>query len=440
MNYNIALVSLGCPKNLVDSEVMLKILNDNPKYNIVDKLDIADIVIINTCGFIESAKQESINTIIEIGNYKKTKKCKAIIAAGCLSERYNKELLNLLPELDAVIGTGDYKNINYIVNKVLQKEKVLLYGNQEKVDIDIMDRYIQTGSHTAYLKIAEGCDNKCTYCAIPFIRGKYRSRKFEKIIDDANELAKNGIKEVILIAQDTTMYGKDLYNQLKLPQLLKEIASVEGIEWIRLMYTYPDKFSDALINVIASEDKICKYLDIPIQHASNHMLKCMGRHISKGDIIDLIDKLRKKIPNIALRTSLIVGFPGESEEDFQELLNFIKVIKFDRLGVFTFSREEGTPAYKMKNQIEENEKIKRKEIIMETQMDISLNNNTKFIGKTLRVLTEGYENGNYFGRSYRDAPEIDGIVYFNSSKHINKGEFYDVLINNALEYDLIGEN
>lgn len=436
---NVALISLGCPKNLVDSEVMLKILYES-NYKLIKEPNLADIIIINTCGFIESAKQESINTIIEMAQYKISGRCKVLIATGCLSERYNKELLDELPELDAVIGTGDYTSIDRIINQTLLGEKVLLYGNQGTLNINNIDRYIQRGNYTAYLKIAEGCDNKCTYCVIPSIRGNYRSRRFEDILKEAHILAEKGIKEIIVIAQDITMYGKDLYGKFKLPQLLKKIASIEGIEWIRLMYTYPDEFNDELISVIASEDKICKYLDIPIQHASNHILKRMGRRTSKENIYNLINKLKREVPCIALRTSLIVGFPGENEEDLEELLDFIKEVKFDRLGVFTYSREEDTPAYDMSDQIDYEVKLKRQEMIMMTQMEISLEKNVQFVGKTLRVLVEGFEDGQYFGRSYRDAPEIDGLVYFSSKQSIDTGEFCDVLITEALEYDLLGEN
>lgn len=439
MAYNVSLISLGCPKNLVDSEVMLKIIGNNKKYKVVDKLNEADIIIINTCGFIENAKQESINTIIEIGNYKKKGKCKAIIAAGCLTERYNKELMKLLPELDAVIGTGDYKNIGSVIDKVLENEKVILFGNQEKIDIEVLDRVINKENPSMYVKIAEGCDNRCTYCAIPFIRGRYRSRSMENIVKEVYFLARNGIKEIILIAQDTTMYGRDIYGKSKLPELLRKISSIEGIEWIRLMYTYPDRFSNELIDVIASEDKVCKYIDIPIQHASDRILKLMGRHITKKGILSLVEKLRDKIPNITIRTSLIVGFPGESESDFQELMDFIKEVKFDRLGVFTYSKEEGTYAYNMENQIEDKEKIKRQEMIMEAQMEISLRKNNELIGKTLKVFTEKHESGCYYGRCYRDAPEVDGFVCFKSNTHINNGEFCNVLINEATEYDLLGE-
>jgi len=439
LTYDVSLISLGCPKNLVDSEVMLKIIENNRKYKVVDKLDKANVIIINTCGFIENAKQESINTIIEIGNYKKKGKCKAIIAAGCLAERYNKELMELLPELDAVIGTGDYKNIDCVIDKVLKNEKVILFGNQERVDIEVLDRVINKEAPSMYVKIAEGCDNRCTYCAIPFIRGRFRSRSMENIVKEVYFLARNGIKEIILIAQDTTMYGRDIYGKSKLPELLREISTVEEIEWVRLMYTYPDRFSNELIDVIASEDKVCKYIDMPIQHANDRILKLMGRHITKKEILSLVERLRDRVPNITIRTSLIVGFPGESELDFKELMDFIKEVEFDKLGVFTYSREEGTYAYNMKSQIKDKEKIKRQEIIMEAQMEISLKKNTEFIGKTLKVLTEKYEDGCYYGRCYRDAPEIDGSVCFKSDIHINNGEFCNVLINGATEYDLLGE-
>ena len=439
MTYDVSLISLGCPKNLIDSEVMLNIIGNNKKYKVIDKLDEANVIIINTCGFIESAKQESINTIIEIGNYKKTGKCKAIIAAGCLTERYNKKLMELLPELDAVIGTGDYKNIDFVMDKVLENKKVILYGNQEKVDIEVLDRVINKKIPSMYVKIAEGCDNKCTYCAIPFIRGRYRSRSVESILEEVSLLARNGIKEIILIAQDTTVYGKDLYGETRLPELLRKISAIEEIEWVRLMYAYPDRFSDELIDVIATEDKVCKYIDIPIQHANDRILKLMGRHITKRRILSLVERLRDRIPDITIRTSLIVGFPGERKSDFQELMDFIKEVEFDRLGVFTYSREEGTYAYNMENQIREEEKIRRQERIMEMQMSISLKKNTEFIGKTLKVLIEKYEDGYYYGRCYRDAPEVDGSVCFKSNKHMDDGEFCNVLINKASEYDLLGE-
>ncbi|SHJ29830.1 30S ribosomal protein S12 methylthiotransferase RimO [Lutispora thermophila] len=435
---HVAMISLGCAKNLIDSEVMLNILKDG-KYEITNDPYLADIIIINTCGFIEKAKQESINTIIEMGQYKENGKCKLLIAAGCLAERYKDELLKEMPELDSVIGTGDYKSIIEVIEKSLKGQKVSLYGHQDKVNIDKLDRYFSTQGSTAYIKIAEGCDNKCTYCIIPSLRGRYRSRKFEEILAEAELLASKGIKELIVIAQDTSVYGRDLYNKLMLPELLKAMAQINGIEWIRLLYTYPDEFNDDLIRVMANEEKICKYVDIPIQHGSNKILKLMGRNTTKEKILSLINRLRKEIPDITIRTTFIVGFPGEDEKDFEELVEFVKKVRFDRMGVFTYSREEDTPAYKLPNQIDEETKLHRHDILMSVQMDISYGKNLNFIGKKLKVLTEGYEDGQYIGRTYRDAPEIDGLVYFTSNYEIKIGEFADVFITDATDYDLLGE-
>lgn len=438
MSFKVALVSLGCSKNLVDSEVMLNILSSN-QYKLTQNTSEADIIIVNTCGFIESAKQESVDNIIELGQYKETGNCKVLIASGCLAERYKEDLMTEMPELDAVIGTGDYKNILEVIESAMAGSKVVKFGNQETVDIHELPRVISTTAASAYLKIAEGCDNRCTYCIIPTLRGKYRSRKFEDIIKEAKQLAQQGIKELNVIAQDTTRYGKDLYGHYRIAELLEELSKIEGIEWIRLLYSYPDEFDEALINVIASNEKICKYLDIPIQHASNDILKKMGRRTTKEDITALISSLRKRIPNVVLRTSLIVGFPGETEEAFKELVDFVKEIRFDRLGVFTYSREEDTPAFNMKDQLEQDVKLKRQERIMLLQSDISLDNNHRTVGKILKVLVEGKEGKKYVGRSYKDAPEIDGNVFFASSQKHNPGDFTFVKINEASEYDLIGE-
>ncbi len=438
LNLNVALVSLGCSKNLIDSEVMLNILASN-KYNLTKNVEDADIIIVNTCGFIESAKQESIDNIIELGQLKKNGKCKVLIASGCLAERYKEELLNEMPELNAVIGTGDYKNILEVIESALQGNKVVMFGNQENVDIYDLPRVISTTASSTYLKIAEGCDNRCTYCIIPKLRGKYRSRRFEDIVEEAKLLAKQGIKELNIIAQDTSRYGKDLYGEYKISELLQEISNIEGIEWIRLLYTYPDEFDDKLINVIASNDKICKYLDIPVQHASNRILKRMGRRTTNEEVLELIKKLRRMIPDITLRTSLIVGFPGESEDDFKELVDFVKEVKFDRLGVFNYSREEDTPAYEMEAQIDDEIKLKRQERIMLLQSDISYDKNQLMIGKTLKILVEGTEQNKYYGRSSKDAPEIDGIVFFASKDMLKPGDFTYVKITEASEYDLMGE-
>lgn len=438
MSLKVAVVSLGCSKNLVDSEVMMKSILNN-EYEITNSAEIAEIIIINTCGFIESAKQESIDTILEMSDYKKSGKCKVLIATGCLAERYKDELIKELPELDAVIGTGDYKNVAEVINQALQGEKVVLYGHQEMIDIDSLPRHISSFGASSYLKIAEGCDNRCSYCIIPTLRGKYRSRRMSDILEEAKELSKNGIKEVNIIAQDITRYGIDLYKSFKLSELLIKLTEIDGIEWIRLLYSYPDEFDDELIEVIAREDKICKYLDIPIQHSSNSILKKMGRRSSREKIIQLIEKLRKRIPDIVLRTTLIVGFPGETEKDFSELYDFVAKMKFNRLGVFAYSREEDTPAYDMPNQIEESIKQERLEKIMLLQKDISEKYNKGLIGKTLKVLVEGASDNGYFGRSFMDAPEIDGKVYFKSDKNIIPGDFCHIIIKRAYEYDLVGE-
>ncbi len=438
MKLKAAIVSLGCSKNLVDSEVMVQsILNDN--YEITNDASIAEIIIINTCGFIEGAKQESIDTILEMSEYKNNGKCKVLIASGCMAERYKEELMKELPELDAVIGTGDYKDITEVIQKTLQGEKIVRYGHQELVDIDKLPRRISTFGASAYLKIAEGCDNRCSYCIIPTLRGRYRSRRLEDILAEAKELSRNGIKELNIIAQDITRYGIELYGKYRLRELLKELAAIEGIEWIRLLYSYPDEFSDELIDTIAEEEKICKYLDIPIQHASNGILKKMARRSSKEKILELIGKLRTSMPDIVLRTSLIVGFPGETEKDFKELYDFVSEVKFNRLGVFTYSREEDTAAHDFPNQVEEEVKQERLEKIMLLQKDISQENNRKLIGRTIKVLIEGFSEGKYFGRSYMDAPEIDGKVYFKSSKDLIPGDFCNVTVKQAYEYDLVGE-
>jgi ribosomal protein S12 methylthiotransferase len=433
-----AVVSLGCSKNLIDSEVMVQsILDDN--YEITDDARVADIIIVNTCGFIEDAKQESIDTILEMSGYKDTGKCKVLIASGCMAERYREELMKELPELDAVVGTGDYKDITDVIQRALQGEKVIRYGHQELVDISKLPRKISTFGASAYLKIAEGCDNKCSYCIIPTLRGRYRSRRLEDILEEARELSANGIKELNIIAQDTTRYGIDLYGKYRLSELLKELAAIEGIKWIRLLYSYPDEFNDELINTIVKEEKICKYLDIPIQHASNRILRKMARRSSREKILELIDKLRLSIPDVVLRTTLIVGFPGETDKDFEELYDFVSEVKFNRLGVFAYSREENTPAHDMPNQVDESVKQERLEKIMLLQKKISRENNKKLVGRTLKVLIEGISHGEYFGRSYMDAPEIDGKVYFKSDKDLIPGDFCSVIVKKAYEYDLMGE-
>lgn len=441
VNEKVYLETLGCSKNQVDSEIMLGILNKYG-FDLTHNSSDAEIIIINTCGFIESAKKESIDTIIELGELKKTGDCKVLIVTGCLTQRYSKELSEEIPEVDAFLGTTNFNEIADIVNNIIGTGERIV--STASIDKDVpydLPRILTSPSYTAYLKIAEGCDNLCTYCIIPKLRGKYRSRPLEKIVDEAKNLAKTGVKELIVIAQDITRYGLDLYGNYQLVKLLKELAQIKELKWIRLQYAYPDIISDELIDVIADNEKICKYIDIPIQHCNNEILKMMNRRTTKEHIVDVIGKLRSKIPNISIRTSLISGFPGETDEQFSELYDFVKDIEFDRLGVFTYSREEDTAAAKLPNQISEDIKEDRRDKIMLLQRDISLKKNMDKTGKIYDILIEEkVENENvYVGRTQFDAPEIDGVVYISSDSRINIGEFVRAKIIDALEYDLIGE-
>jgi ribosomal protein S12 methylthiotransferase len=441
VNEKVYLETLGCSKNQVDSEIMLGILSKHG-FDLTPDNTNAEIIIINTCGFIESAKKESIDTIIEFGQLKATGACKVLIVTGCLTQRYSKELSEEIPEVDAFLGTTNFDEIAEIINRILGTGKRVV--STASIDKDVpydLPRILTSPSYTAYLKIAEGCDNYCTYCIIPKLRGKYRSRPLEKIIDEAKKLARDGVKELIVIAQDITRYGFDLYGSYQLVKLLEELNKINGFEWIRLQYAYPDIISDELIDVIAKSEKICKYLDIPIQHCNNEILKKMNRTTTKENIINVIDKLRKKIPDIAIRTSLIAGFPGETDEQFLELYDFVEKVKFDRLGVFTYSREEDTAAARLPNQILEDVKEDRRDKIMLLQRDISLKKNMDKTGKIYDILIEEkVENENvYVGRTEFDAPEIDGVVYISSDSELDIGEFVRAKIIDALEYDLIGE-
>lgn len=440
MIYNVGMVSLGCAKNLVDTEMMLGILTKEG-YQLVSKEEDADILIVNTCGFIESAKQESINTIIKLAEYKNNGKCKALIVAGCLAERYNEELQKEIPEIDGIIGTGNFTEILRVINKTLSGEKYLKFGNQNYDFQEDIPRVLTTASHTAYLKIADGCDHFCTYCIIPYLRGSYRSRKIQDIVNEAEHLSNQGVKELVIIAQDITEYGKDIYGEIRLVELLKEISRIDDIIWIRLLYSYPENISDELIKLIKENKKICNYIDIPIQHINDNILKKMGRNINSEEIVNLIKRLRKFIPDIVIRTSLIVGFPGEEKQYYDDLLDFIKTIELDHVGVFTYSMEENTPAAKLPNQIEQGIKEKRKNKIMEAQQLISLNKNKGKVNKIYKVLVEGkMEKENvYYGRSYGLAPDIDGLIYFKTNLPIKVGDFHCVKVKEGLEYDLIGE-
>lgn len=430
-DFTIGVISLGCPKNQVDLEIMLALLKD-AHFRISTDINNCDIIIINTCGFIESAKQESIENILEFSNAKNfNNKLKLVIVTGCLAERYKDKILENIPDVDIVVGLGDNKNIVEIILNKLKgeknfystlKEDMLIYGK----------RILTTPRYYAYLKIAEGCNNRCTYCAIPAIRGNYRSVPKEAVIEEAKWLAKNGVKELNIVAQDTTSYGIDIYNKLALPDLLKEICKIDGIEWVRILYGYPDKITEELIDVMATEGKIVKYIDIPFQHVNNSILKKMNRKGDKQLILDVISKLRNKIPDIVIRSTFIVGFPGETEEQFNELLNFIKITEIPRVGFFKYSKEEDTPAADFENQISEEVKERRLNLLMEEQDKILEKFNKHLKGKTLKVLVEGIHKGIYYGRSYMDAPDIDAKIEFlledNFNKIISPGEFVAVKI------------
>lgn len=439
MGYNVGLVSLGCDKNRIDAEIMLSILSKEG-FNIVNDEKKADIIIINTCGFIESAKEESINTILEMSQNKDTGICKSIIVTGCMAERYKEELINEMPEINAIVGTGSYKNICEIVKRTLNGETNIVKTDDINYNLDYSDRIITTPSHYAYVKIAEGCDNSCSYCIIPQLRGKFRSRKIEDIVKEINELSYKGVKEVILVAQDTTMYGIDIYNNKMLPELLREIEKIQGIEWIRLMYTYPEEITRELINTIKNSRKVCHYFDMPMQHINTKILNRMRRKSTREKIIEVLDLIRKEIPDAVIRTSLIVGFPGENEEDFNELKDFLLEYKLDRVGVFTYSPEEGTAAAEIEEQIEQIIKEKRKEILMEIQSKISYDKNILLIDRVFNVIIDGKtKNIQYYGRTYGDAPEIDQQVFVNSNIPLSKGDIVKVRIKKSYMYDLVGD-
>lgn len=434
----VSMASLGCSKNLIDSEQMLGLLEQSG-YEIVENEEDANILIVNTCTFIESAKMESIECILELAQYKKTGHCKYLIVTGCLAQRYKEQILSELPEVDAVIGTNEYDKIADVIRSLDEEQEKRLFCAETPLLCET-SRLRSTPGYTAYLKIAEGCDNHCTYCVIPSIRGRYRSRRMEDIISEAKELAADGVKELVVIAQDTTRYGKDLYGEYRLAELLRELCHIDNIEWVRVHYCYPEIVTDKLIDVFAEESKLCNYFDIPIQHCSDGILKRMGRRTNKKQITELIARIRHRLPDAVIRTSLIVGFPGETEEEFEELRQFVEETKFDRLGVFAYSREEDTPAYDMDNQIDEEEKERRRELLMMVQSEISQQLNEDKIGKTVRVLVEGKDEiiKSYYGRTYADSIEIDGKVFFKSDKPLKEGDFASVKIEQVLEYDLFG--
>ena len=437
---NILFISLGCDKNLVDSEVMLGLL-DSRGYQIVDDETIADVIVVNTCCFIHDAKEESIQTILEMAEYKKTGRLKALVVTGCLAQRYQQEIIDEIPEVDAVLGTASYDKIAEAIDEALGGHSEMYLEDLDRLPQVSSKRLVTTGGHYAYLKIAEGCDKHCTYCIIPKVRGNYRSVPMEQLLKEAKELAEGGVKELILVAQETTVYGQDIYGEKSLHRLLRELCKIDGIQWIRLLYCYPEEIDANLIQVMKEEPKICHYLDLPIQHASDAILKKMGRRTSKAQLVDTIRTLREEIPDITLRTTLITGFPGETEEQHQELVEFVDEMEFDRLGVFTYSPEENTPAAEMPDQISEEVKEDRQAELMELQQEIAFDLAEDMIDREILVMIEGKvaDENAYVGRTYRDAPNVDGLIFINTDEELMSGDFAKVKVTGAMEYDLIGE-
>lgn len=436
----ILFISLGCDKNLVDTEVMLGLLASRG-YEMTDDETQADVIVINTCCFIHDAKEESIQNILEMAEYKKQGKIKALIVTGCLAQRYRQEIIDEIPEVDEVLGTTAYDKILDAVDAALAGEHSVMLSDLDALPLPDTKRLVTTGGHFAYLKIAEGCDKHCTYCIIPKIRGNFRSVPMEHLLKEAQELADQGVKELILVAQETTLYGKDLYGEKSLHILLKNLCKISGIRWIRILYCYPEEITDELIRVMKEEPKICHYLDLPIQHANDTILGRMGRRTSKQELVDIIRKLRSEIPDICLRTTLITGFPGETKEQHEELIEFVDEMEFDRLGVFTYSPEEDTPAAEMPDQIDEEVKLDRQADLMELQQEIAFDNAQDMVGREVLVMIEGKvaDENAYVGRTYRDAPNVDGLIFINTDEELLSGDFARVKVTGAIDYDLIGE-
>ncbi len=436
----ILFISLGCDKNLVDTEVMLGLLASRG-YEMTDDETEADVIVINTCCFIHDAKEESIQNILEMAEYKKEGRAKALIVTGCLAQRYREEIMDEIPEVDEVLGTTAYDKILEAVDAALAGEQSVMLSELEALPVPDAKRLVTTGGHFAYLKIAEGCDKHCTYCIIPKIRGNFRSVPMERLLKEAQELADQGVKELILVAQETTLYGRDIYGEKTLHILLKKLCKITGIRWIRILYCYPEEITDELIQVMKEEPKICHYLDLPIQHANDTILGRMGRRTSKQELKDIIGKLRSEIPDICLRTTLITGFPGETEEQHEELMGFVDEMEFDRLGVFTYSPEEDTPAAEMPDQIDEEVKLDRQADLMELQQEIAFDNAQGMIGREVLVMIEGKvaDENAYAGRTYRDAPNVDGLIFINTDEELLSGDFARVKVTGAIDYDLIGE-
>ena len=439
-------VSLGCDKNLVDTEKMLGVAG-GLGVSFTDDETEADAILINTCCFIGDAKEESVNTILEMARYKEEGKCRALIVAGCLAQRYKQEIIDEIPEVDAILGTTSYEEIGNVLTRLFGEEKekkeehIACFHDLKELPETAKKRVMTTGGHYAFLKIAEGCDKRCSYCIIPYLRGPYRSVPMEQLLAEARELADNGVRELILVAQETTLYGKDLYGEKTLPKLLHELAQIPGIYWIRIQYCYPEEITDELIQAIKTEEKVCHYLDIPIQHASDRILKRMGRRTHKAELKERIGALRREIPDIALRTTFICGFPGETEEDHEELMEFVDEMEFERVGVFTYSAEEDTPAYSYPDQIPEEVKEERRADVMELQQEIAFEHCENMVGKVLDVMIEGKvaDEPAYVGRTYMDAPNVDGLIFVNADEMLMSGDFVRVKVTGANEYDLIGE-
>ena len=436
----ILFISLGCDKNLVDTEVMLGMLASRG-YEMTNDEQEAEIIVINTCCFIHDAKEESIQNILEMAEYKKNGSAKALIVTGCMAERYRQEILDEIPEVDEVLGTTAYDRILDAVDAALAGQHEVMTADLDALPLPETKRLVTTGGHFAYLKIAEGCDKHCTYCIIPKIRGNFRSVPMERLLKEAQDLAEQGVKELILVAQETTLYGKDLYGEKSLPKLLRELCKISGIRWIRILYCYPEEITDELIQVMKEEPKISHYLDLPIQHANDTILKRMGRRTSKQELIDIVQKLRKEIPDICLRTTLITGFPGETQEQHEEVMEFIDTLEFDRLGAFTYSPEEDTPAATFEDQIDEEVKEDRQADIMELQQEIAFDKAEDMIGREVLVMIEGKvaDENAYVGRTYRDAPNVDGLIFINTDVELISGDFAKVKVTGALDYDLIGD-
>lgn len=433
-------VSLGCDKNLVDTEMMLGLLNKDG-YTFTDDEHEADVVVVNTCCFIGDAKEESVNTILEMAELKKEGRCKALIVTGCMAQRYKQEILDEIPEVDGILGTSTYDEISNVLKKVLGGSRESCFHDLNALPNVEVPRVVTTGGYYAFLKIAEGCDKRCTYCIIPDLRGSYRSVPMERLIEEAKQLASQGVKELILVAQETTLYGIDLYKKKSLPKLLHELCKIPGIQWIRIQYCYPEEITQELIETIREEEKVCNYLDIPIQHASDRILKRMGRRTNQKQLREMIASLRSQIPDIALRTTLISGFPGETEEDQEEVMQFVDEMEFERLGVFAYSQEEDTPAAEFPDQVPQELKEERRDEIMELQQEISYEKSQSMIGKVLEVMIEGKvaDENAYVGRTYMDAPGVDGLIFINTDLDLMSGDFVRAKVTGALEYDLIGE-